>query len=107
MLLQHPWLADLSKPDVISEEDDDEVAEEESAADSAADGVTDGTTAASTNGTTTTKSSSSTSEDPAYDDEVAQWVKSALERKASGLMGSSAKPALHAAPLDSVSSPAV
>ncbi|OBT93897.1 hypothetical protein VE01_08195 [Pseudogymnoascus verrucosus] len=107
MLLQHPWLADLSKPDVISEEDDDEVAEEDSAADSAADGVTDGTTAASTNGTTTTKSSSSTSEDPAYDDEVAQWVKSALERKASGLMGSSAKPALHAAPLDSVSSPAV
>ncbi|OBT52550.1 STE/STE7 protein kinase [Pseudogymnoascus sp. 24MN13] len=107
MLLQHPWLADLSKPDVISEEDDDEVAEEDSTADSAADGVTDGTTAASTNGTTTTKSSSSTSEDPAYDDEVAQWVKSALERKASGLMGSSAKPALHAAPLDSVSSPAV
>ncbi|OBT79944.1 STE/STE7 protein kinase [Pseudogymnoascus sp. 05NY08] len=90
MLLQHPWLAGLSKPDVISEED--EMAEEDSAADG--DGP-----AASTNGTD--------SADPAYDDEVAQWVKTALERKASGLMGSSAKPALHAAPLDSVSPPAM
>ncbi|OBT85818.1 STE/STE7 protein kinase [Pseudogymnoascus sp. 03VT05] len=91
MLLQHPWLAGLSKPDAISEEEDeDEMAEEGSAADGPA---------ASTNGTD--------SADPAYDDEVAQWVKTALERKASGLMGSSAKPALHAAPLDSVSPPAV
>ncbi len=37
------------------------------------------------------------------DEEVGNWVKSAIERKKSGLMGTSAKPALHAAPLDSVS----
>lgn len=81
MLLQHPWLASLSKPAAISEDDED-------ISDDPAVGAT-------------------SAEDPAYDEEVAEWVKSALERKASGLMGSSAKPALHAAPLDSVSPPAV
>jgi mitogen-activated protein kinase kinase len=45
--------------------------------------------------------------EPIYDREVAEWVKHAMERKAAGLMGSSAKPALHAAPLDSVSPQAV
>lgn len=90
MLLQHPWLASLSKPAAISEDDED-------IADDAAVGAT--ADSASNGG--------ASNEDPAYDEEVAQWVKSALERKASGLMGSSAKPALHAAPLDSVSPPAV
>ncbi|KFZ14163.1 hypothetical protein V502_06188 [Pseudogymnoascus sp. VKM F-4520 (FW-2644)] len=88
MLLQHPWLAGLSKPAAISEEGD-EVADSSSPA-------------AATNGTSTAKAA-----DPAYDEEVAEWVKTALKRKAEGLMGSSAKPALHAAPLDSVSPPAV
>lgn len=98
MLLQHPWLAGLSKPAAISE--DDEMGDS-----SPADGP-----AAATNGTTTTTtttSSAAEAADPAYDEEVAQWVKTALRRKAEGLMGSSAKPALHAAPLDSVSPPAV
>ncbi|KFY25793.1 hypothetical protein V493_04452 [Pseudogymnoascus sp. VKM F-4281 (FW-2241)] len=96
MLLQHPWLAALSKPAAISEEEGDDPA------------ATNGTTiTTATNGTTTTTTTSADTADPAYDEEVAQWVKSALERKASGLMGSSAKPALHAAPLDSVSPPAV
>lgn len=36
------------------------------------------------------------------DKEVADWVKNALERKRTGLMGVSLKPALHAAPLDTV-----
>merc|ERR1711964_638873 len=56
MLLAHPWLAGLSKPLTISEEE-----------------------------------------------EVAEWVKNAMERKKRGLMGEAAKPALHAAPLDTVS----
>lgn len=34
------------------------------------------------------------------DKEVAMWVKDAMERRRSGLMGKSDKPALHAAPLD-------
>lgn len=34
------------------------------------------------------------------DDEVAAWVKNAIERKKNGLMGFADKPALHAAPLD-------
>jgi hypothetical protein len=36
------------------------------------------------------------------DKEVAEWVRSALERKLSGMMGKSDKPALHAVPLDAV-----
>ena len=36
------------------------------------------------------------------DKEVGDWVKDALERRAAGRMGKSAKPALHAAPLDAV-----
>jgi mitogen-activated protein kinase kinase len=76
MLLQHGWLAELSKPSTISEEDEDE-----EAAEAGADLGSSGT------------------EDP----EVAAWVKKAIERKKNGLMGESQKPALHAAPLDSIS----
>ncbi|KFY36130.1 hypothetical protein V494_05290 [Pseudogymnoascus sp. VKM F-4513 (FW-928)] len=101
MLLQHPWLAGLSKPAAISEADEEEEEDEDAAADG---GATNGTTAKSA---AATAAATDGPADPAYDDEVAQWVKTALERKASGLMGASAKPALHAAPLDSVSPPAV
>lgn len=78
MLLQHGWLADLSKPKTITEEDED-----------AAD---DGVTSHHLVGNSGTE-----------DDEVATWVKNAIERKQKGLMGESKKPALHAAPLDAVS----
>jgi mitogen-activated protein kinase kinase len=78
MLLSHPWLASLSKPPTISEADEDEEAAE----------------------IEETQPSTGT-EDP----EVATWVKNAMERKKNGLMGESQKPALHAAPLDRVSSP--
>ncbi len=74
MLLQHGWLASLSKPQTITEDDEDEDGEGMHIA-------------------------SSGTEDP----EVAEWVKNALDRKKKGLMGESQKPALHAAPLDSVS----
>jgi len=40
------------------------------------------------------------------DPEVAAWVRASIERRRSGLVGESRKPALHAAPLDTVS-PAV
>jgi len=74
MLLQHGWLAPLSKPPAITEEDENEEGE-------ALNIETQGT----------------------EDEEVADWVKNALERKRNGLMGESQKPALHAAPLDSLS----
>jgi mitogen-activated protein kinase kinase len=80
MLLSHGWLATLSKPATISEEDElDEEFEDL--------GLEDGHTSKPNN----------------YDKEVAEWVKAALEKKRSGTMGEAAKPALHAAPLDSVS----
>lgn len=83
MLLAHGWLADLSKPLTISEEDEDEDAE-----------------LASANGDVKKEMGNGRGTE---DEEVANWVKNAIERKKSGLMGTSAKPALHAAPLDSMS----
>ena len=81
MLLQHGWLAELSKPTTISEEDEDEDAAE-----------------AHGSGEHTYHASRGTE-----DEEVAAWVKNAIERKKSGLIAESQKPALHAAPLDSMS----
>lgn len=78
MLLRHPWLAPLLKPPTISEE-----------AEEAAEGTHQESTGP-----------------PVVDKEVSNWVIDAMERKRSGKMGSKAKPALHAAPLDAASSPA-
>lgn len=36
------------------------------------------------------------------DPEVAEWVKTSLERREKGLLGDGNKPALHAVPLDAV-----
>lgn len=80
MLLQHGWLAELSKPETISEADE-EAAE-----------------AGGNNSVDIALISSGTE-----DDEVAAWVKNALDRKKKGLLGVGIKPALHAAPLDSIS----
>lgn len=77
MLLQHGWLAELSKPQTISEEDEDAEIED-------------------TTGGHFGKSGTE-------DEEVANWVKNALERKKKGLTVEAKKPALHAAPLDTVS----
>nr|XP_036575192.1 mitogen activated protein kinase kinase [Colletotrichum truncatum]KAF6781731.1 mitogen activated protein kinase kinase [Colletotrichum truncatum] len=89
MLLQHPWMAPFSKIETITEE-----AEEGDEADAAADAVGKMSLTSSTE-----------------DEEVAAWVNSVLERKRKGLDPKSvSRPALHAAPLDSVSpasSPAV
>jgi mitogen-activated protein kinase kinase len=71
-LLAHPWLASLSKPQVIAEEDEDEDSEARGV-----DMVSTGTA----------------------DEEVARWVRNAMERKRKGLLGVVTKPALHAAPL--------
>jgi len=76
MLFQHGWLAELSKPHTISEVDEDAELED-------------------TTGGHFGKSGTE-------DEEVATWVKQALERKKLGLMGEAKKPALHAAPLDAV-----
>ncbi|KAF1980024.1 kinase-like protein [Bimuria novae-zelandiae CBS 107.79] len=89
MLLQHAWLAPLIKPQTITEEEEEEVAAAVAAEPDAAAG---------------SKGSSEPIE-AVYDQEVADWVKAAIERRRQGKLGVSAKPALHAAPLDAVSSP--
>lgn len=89
MLLQHAWLAPLSKPETITEEDEDEVA----AADEAEGGEAAGDQGAPQ------------AVEPVHDQEVADWVKAAIEKRKKGTLKRSEKPALHAAPLDAVQSP--
>jgi mitogen-activated protein kinase kinase len=89
MLLQHAWLAPLAKPETITEEDEDEVvaATEAEAGEAAGDqGAPEAIEAV-------------------FDQEVADWVKGAIDRRKKGTMKRAEKPALHAAPLDAVQSP--
>ncbi|KAK4218982.1 PaMKK3 MAPK kinase encoded by the PaMKK3 protein [Rhypophila decipiens] len=88
MLLAHPWMKPLGRPETITED-----AEAEDAA--ADDELVDATGSLSLN---------SPMGAVGGDKEVAEWVNNVLERKRKGLLQDSAnKPALHAAPLDSVS----
>lgn len=82
MLLKHPWLKTLSQPQTITEE-----AEEGEEAEQVAEAV------------------GKIDLNPAGGDaEVAEWVASVFKRKAEGTLGDGpSRPALHAAPLDSVS----
>ncbi|CAF3498543.1 unnamed protein product [Fusarium graminearum] len=82
MLLKHPWLIDFTKPQTITEE-----AEDGDEADKVAEAV--GKIALN-----------STTEDA----EVADWVNGVLQKERDGLkVGGPLRPALHTAPLDSVS----
>lgn len=89
MLLKHPWLKPLSKPQTITEE-----AEDGEEADQVAEAVGKINLGSGTE-----------------DEEVAAWARGALARLASGDdTGADTRPALHAAPLDTVSplsSPAI
>lgn len=89
MLLKHPWLKPLSKPQTIAEE-----AEDGEEADQVAEAVGKINLGSGTE-----------------DEEVAEWAKGALARLSSGNgAGGDTRPALHTAPLDSVSplsSPAI
>lgn len=85
MLLQHPWIKSLSKPETITEEAE---AESEAMDNDLADAAAKQLSINEGSG----------------DAEVAEWVQEVMERKKQGLQPASAeKPALHAAPLDSVS----
>lgn len=88
MLLQHAWLAPLSKIETISEED-----EEAGPAESGEDGAPeDGDVERVVGGD---------HDGEAYiDKEVGLWCQQAIERRRLGKLGKHAKPALHAAPLD-------
>lgn len=98
MLLQHAWLAPLYKPETILEEDE----EEDASPPSPSPGSESEKLPDSTNGV---------DEDllkDAVDREVAIWVIETLDKKKRGVLGKGRnpqKPALHAAPLDAVSSP--
>jgi mitogen-activated protein kinase kinase len=89
MLLNHAWLAPMIKPDTITEEDEDEMAAAE---------ATEGGVAAG-------DQRPAEPSDDVVDKEVADWVKDAIDKRKRGVLGKAPKPALHAAPLDAVSSP--
>jgi mitogen-activated protein kinase kinase len=82
-LLLHPWLTYL---DMVPISEEDEEMADTNAETSYTGGVGANKVMGGGRGT--------------EDDEVAAWVKSAIERKKSGAMKFSEKPALHAAPLD-------
>lgn len=82
MLLKHPWLKALTKPQTITEE-----AEEGDEAEKAAEAVGKMRLGSSTE-----------------DAEIAEWVHTVLQRKKEAKPDAgSSRPALHAAPLDGVS----
>jgi mitogen-activated protein kinase kinase len=84
MLLRHEWLAELLKPPSAEESLEQRVNIGTTRLESTDDGVLD-----------------------TADEEVGAWVRSAIERRKNGTMGKAQKPALHAAPLDAVTSPGV
>ncbi|KAK4189795.1 PaMKK3 MAPK kinase encoded by the PaMKK3 protein [Podospora australis] len=89
MLLQHPWIKSLGKPETITE---DAEAEDAAADDELAD-ATGGLSISAPSGHV-----------GGGDYEVAEWVNGVLERKKQGLLDDlGKKPALHAAPLDRLS----
>ena len=96
MLLQHAWLAPVAKPATIMEEDEEaaEAAAEAEAAGEAAPAAADSGAAGGEDGGV------GDAKDGFHDREVGEWVLAALDRRRRGVMGRAAKPALHAAPLD-------
>lgn len=85
MLLQHPWIKALGKPETIEEEAEAEIeATDNDLADVAARQLNIAT-------------------EGSGDPEVAEWCRNALEAKRKGLQPESVRPALHAVPLDTVS----
>lgn len=95
MLLQHAWLAPLVKPATIMEDDEEE------------EDIT-GDDAASLGSAGSRGSTDSDERNTVSDKEVAEWVKTALEKRKNGTLGkgrNTEKPPLHAAPLDAMSSP--
>ena len=111
MLLEHAWLAPLDKPSTIIEEDSalssrtptppqDLLLKPEGGEDKKLDAV-----APSTEPSPRVPALSLPTK--VFDQEVADWVVAAVERRRTGKMGKSAPPPLHAAPLDAVTSPTV
>lgn len=99
MLLQHAWLAPLSKPTTITEEDEEAASGPVSESENSSD--------AEIKTPTSEKSECDMSKGlklpyDVIDPEVAEWVLQALEKRRLGKLAKAEKPALHAAPLDAV-----
>ncbi|KIW04795.1 hypothetical protein, variant [Verruconis gallopava] len=98
MLLQHAWLAPLSKPAAILEEDEEEEEEKKEEVDK-----TEGDSSPTALREEPENVDSRLPAD-VVDPEVGLWVIETLEAKRAGKLARADKPALHAAPLDAVAS---
>jgi mitogen-activated protein kinase kinase len=105
MLLQHPWLATLQKPATVVEEDENEDAAASSSPVEPISVIVADSDHSSIDGEQKNTAPEFVAPTNIIDKEVADWVVDALERRRTGRTGKSAKPALHAAPLDAMSSP--
>ncbi|KAF1811849.1 kinase-like protein [Eremomyces bilateralis CBS 781.70] len=94
-LLQHPWLKILSQPEVIPEEEEEETSKLAAEPDSDQGPDTD---------EDELRLVSTPLQGDVHDQEVADWVVQALEKRKDGLLGKQSKPALHAVALDAVES---
>lgn len=105
MLLQHEWLKPLSKPTTITEEDEEE--DESTPATESSDSFEVEEVKSNTSEKVESEMNKSLRlPDNVVDQEVAEWVLQAVEKRKLGKLGKATKPALHAAPLDAVVSPA-
>jgi mitogen-activated protein kinase kinase len=103
MLLQHAWLAPLVMPAAIMEEDEEEISDDTPASETT--GSESDNDSAKGSDTLNKSTASLRLPDDVIDQEVAEWVLQAVEKRRQGKLGKSEKPALHAAPLDAVASP--
>ena len=99
MLLQHAWLAPLSKPTTITEEDEDIASTPVSESGNSSDAEAKSPTSEKSEGD---MGKGLKLPDNVVDPEVAAWVLQALEKRRLGKLAKAEKPALHAAPLDAV-----
>jgi len=102
MLLQHTWLAPLSKPTTITEEDEEAISTPVSELGNWSDTEAISSVPEKCEGDI---NKSLKLPDDVVDREVSEWVLQALEKRRLGKLAKAEKPALHAAPLDAVSSP--
>jgi len=99
MLLQHAWLAPLSKPTTITEEDEEISSTPVSESGNSSDTEAKSPTSEKSEGD---MGNSLKLPDNVVDAEVSEWVLRALEKRRLGKLAKAEKPALHTAPLDAV-----
>ena len=104
MLLRHPWLAPLMQRPAIAEDSEAEAAAEGVQSSGAV--APNGTEPSAPQHMATLAAGIASGKLSTADEEVGAWARDAIEKRRRGKLRGAEKPALHAAPLDAVPSPA-